>query len=217
VVDLAGAAVVAILTRAPSAGGKSRLFAALGRAPDPALLTALLLDTLDAVAIAGVPRVIAVEPPEACAEVRALAPDVDVIPQRPGTLGVRMQAVMSAVFAAGASAVALIGSDLPDIRPHVFADAFATLDADPTGLVLGPATDGGYYLIAAKSVPPVFDAIDWGTAGVLEQTRAAAGRRGIRVHLIEAMSDVDAVADLDRIAAPRTSAWRKSSRFDQRD
>ena len=60
-VELAGAAVVAILTRAPSSGGKRRLFAALGRAPDPALLTALLLDTLDATAVAGVHRAIVVD------------------------------------------------------------------------------------------------------------------------------------------------------------
>jgi glycosyltransferase A (GT-A) superfamily protein (DUF2064 family) len=133
VVDLAGAAVVTLLTRAPSAGGKSRLFRAIGRAPDPALLRALLLDTLDAVAAAGVPRLIAVEPPAACGEVRALAPAVDVFPQIDGTLGARMAAAMSAAFARGASAVALIGSDLPDIQPRVITDAFAALDRVPVG------------------------------------------------------------------------------------
>jgi rSAM/selenodomain-associated transferase 1 len=213
VVDLAGAAVVTLLTRAPSAGGKSRLFRAIGRAPDPALLRALLLDTLDAVAAAGVPRLIAVEPPAACGEVRALAPAVDVFPQIDGTLGARMAAAMSAAFARGASAVALIGSDLPDIQPRVITDAFAALDRDPSGLILGPADDGGYYLIAARSVPPLFDAIEWGSERVLGQTLAAARQRGIRVHLLERMSDVDTAADLDKVAAPRTRAWRMSTRF----
>ena len=212
--DLAGAAVVTILTRAPSAGGKSRLFRALGRAPDPALLRALLLDTLDAVAVAAVPRLIAVDPPEACDEVRALAPGIDVFPQVGATLGARMQAAMDAAFGRGACTVALIGSDLPDIDPHVFAHAFVALAEDPDGLVLGPATDGGYYLIAARHVPPVFEGIEWGTERVLEQTRAAAEQQGIRVRLVAPMSDVDSVADLDRVAAARTRAWRLSSRFE---
>src|SRR5688572_30742868 len=59
-VDASFAPAVAILTRAPSSGGKTRLFASLGRSPDPALLSALLLDTVDGVAAEGVRRVIAV-------------------------------------------------------------------------------------------------------------------------------------------------------------
>ena len=212
-VDLAGEAVVTILTRAPSAGGKSRLFREVGRAHDPRLLAALLLDTLDAVAAAGVPRLIAVEPPAACAEVRALAPAADVFPQSEGTLGARMQAAMRTAFERGASAVALLGSDLPDLQPRVITAAFAALDEDPSGVVLGPADDGGYYLIAARHVPPLFDAIDWGTGTVLDQTLAAAERRMIRVHLVEPMSDVDTAADLDRVVASRTRAWRMSTRF----
>jgi glycosyltransferase A (GT-A) superfamily protein (DUF2064 family) len=48
---------------------------------------------------------------------------------------------------------------------------------------------------------------------VLGQTLAAARQRGIRVHLLERMSDVDTAADLDKVAAPRTRAWRMSTRF----
>jgi rSAM/selenodomain-associated transferase 1 len=213
VVDLAGEAVVTILTRAPSAGGKSRLFRDLGRAHDPRLLAALLLDTLEAVAAAGAPRLIAVDPPGACDEVRALAPATAVFPQIDGTLGARMRAAMAVAFERGASAVALIGSDLPDLQPRVITDAFAALDRDPSAVILGPAADGGYYLMAARSVPPLFDAIEWGSEKVLDQTLAAAARQRIRVHLVERMSDVDTAADLARVAAPRTRAWRLSTRF----
>src|SRR5688572_19212007 len=59
-VDVSQALVVAVLTRAPSSGGKSRLFRALGLAPDPALLSALLLDTLEGVTVPEVRRVVAV-------------------------------------------------------------------------------------------------------------------------------------------------------------
>ena len=206
-VDLAGARVVAILTRAPSAGGKSRLFAALRRPPDPALLTALLLDTLDGTHAPGVARAIAVEPAGACEEVQRLAPGVEVIAQSSGSLGARMASAMRGFFDRGAAAVTLVGSDLPDLQPHVLLDAFAALEADPAAVVLGPATDGGYYLIASRSVPPVFDGIDWGTAAVLQQTIEAAAGRGCRVRLLEPMDDVDSPETLVRVAAGRTAAW----------
>ena len=209
-VELAGAAVVAILTRAPSSGGKRRLFAALGRAPDPALLTALLLDTLDATAVAGVHRAIVVEPPAACDEVRALAPGVDVRPQVAGTLGDRMRDAMADFFQAGARAVAIVGSDLPDLPATVISEAFEVLTTDPGALVLGPARDGGYYLIAASSVPDVFEGIAWGTSRVLEQTIASATDHGVRVRLLRYFSDVDLPADLENVRATRSRKWVQS-------
>jgi rSAM/selenodomain-associated transferase 1 len=206
-VDLAGARVVAILTRAPSAGGKSRLFAALRRPPDPALLTALLLDTLDGTQAPGMTRAIVVEPATACDEVGRLAPGVEVLAQASGSLGARMASAMRGFFDRGAVAVTLVGSDLPDLQPHVLVEAFAVLDADPAAVVLGPATDGGYYLIGSRSVPPVFDGIDWGTAAVLRQTIDAAASGGYRVRLLEPLDDVDIPQTLVRVAARRTAAW----------
>jgi hypothetical protein len=210
-VDAPTAPVVAILTRAPSAGGKTRLFASLGRPPDPALLSALLLDTVDGAAAPGVRRVIAVTPPEACGEVRRLFPDVDVVPQPEGTLGDRMRGVMAALFDAGAPAVALIGSDLPHVTPAVITEALALAALDRDTLVLGPADDGGYYLVAASRLPRVFSAIEWGSARVLEQTEEAATRDGLRVRRVARMSDVDDADDLRRACASgrarRTAAW----------
>ena len=211
-VELADAAVAAILTRAPSSGGKSRLFTALGRSPDPALLAALLLDTCDAVRASAAAVVVAVEPADAAAEVLALVGGVDVIGQPAGDLGARMASVMRTIFARGARAVAIVGSDLPDLPPRRVGEAFAALDRDPAALVLGPAADGGYYLVAATRVPPVFEGIAWGTAGVLEATMAAAARHGLRVHLLDAVADVDGPADLRRVIAPRTRAWVQAQR-----
>ena len=211
-VVVADAAVVALLTRAPGRGGKSRLFAELQIAGDPVLLTALLLDTLDGVAVPGVARVIAVEPPDACDEVRAIAPaDVAVVPQASGDLGDRMRALMADLFARGARAVVLVGSDLPDIETGVVADAFAELAVHPDAIVVGPALDGGYYLLgAAGRVPPVFDAIRWGSADVLSQTRAAAERHDVPVVLVAPSGDVDTLADLRRVTARRTREWRRA-------
>jgi glycosyltransferase A (GT-A) superfamily protein (DUF2064 family) len=195
-VDVAGARVLAILTRAPSAGGKSRLFAALGRPPDPALIA----------------RVIAVAPRDGCGEIAALVPsDVIVIPQSDGDLGARMQAVFASLLGAGAAAVVLIGSDLPTIDRASVSAAFETLAGDSGALVLGPAADGGYYLIGAARVPPVFDAIEWGSDGVLERTRTLAENAGLRVSVVDVIEDVDTADALFRVAdsgrAQRTSAW----------
>jgi rSAM/selenodomain-associated transferase 1 len=213
-----GPIVVAVLTRAPSRGGKSRLFAALGRPPDPALLSALLLDTLDGVRLDGTIRVVCVEPVEACDDVRTLvAPDVRVQPQRGESLGDRMRLTMDDLFADGASIVVLVGSDLPDITASSISSAIATLQDDPGSLVLGPARDGGYYLIAATTTPDVFEGIEWSSPRVLEQTRAAASQHGLRVHLLEPLGDVDTLEDLQSVRARRTRSWvgsRQSRRVD---
>jgi len=210
-VGVQNAHVVALLTRAPSAGGKSRLFHSLGISPDPALLSALLLDTLDGSAVPHARRVIAVTPSSACGEVRDLVGDIEVIAQPDGDLGERMRATMTTLFAAGASAVALIGSDLPHISGAPIEAAFDVLSRDAGALVLGPAWDGGYYLVAARRVPDIFSGIDWGGAHVLTQTVTAADLDGFRIHRVDVMRDVDTEDDLRRAVlggrAPRTSAW----------
>ncbi len=216
-VELAHQDVVALLTRAPSSGGKSRLFAALGRPCDPALLRALLLDTVDGVKGAGARLVIAVTPAGAEGEIVRLKADAatgsfDVIAQPEGDLGVRMGGTMRRLFDAGARRVALVGSDLPSITGAPIRDAFRLLDADPGALVLGPAHDGGYYLIAAGHVPQVFAGIAWGSGQVLSQSREAARRAGTPVHLVAALGDVDTAADLQRLGgSSRSAAWARAN------
>lgn len=218
-VDVKDALVLAILTRAPSSGGKSRLFAELGRPPDPDLLGALLLDTLDGAATPGVRRIVAVTPGAACAEVERLvgpSTDVQMMPQPEGDLGERMRATMAALFERGARAVTLIGSDLPHITPAHITAAFQATTNDAATLVLGPAADGGYYLIAARRTPAVFSNIAWGSREALAQTTRAASADGFRVHLLEVLADVDTVDDLHRAAASgrarRTAAWMRNAR-----
>jgi rSAM/selenodomain-associated transferase 1 len=184
------------------------LFAALGRHPDPALLSALLLDTLDGVNLPGTTRIVFVDPADGCDDVRALLPsDLRVVPQPQGSLGERMRATMTQLFEEGASIVVLVGSDLPDITPSLIADAISTLRSDPKSLVLGPSQDGGYYLIAATTTPNVFDGIEWSSPRVLEQTRAVATANDLRVHLLEPLRDVDTPEDLRDVRASRTRRW----------
>lgn len=216
-VDVAGARVVAVLTRAPSSGGKTRLFRALGRPPDPRLLAALLLDTIDGAGAPGITRVISVTPPSACGEVASIVPaGIGVMPQSAGDLGERMHDTFASLFAAGAAAVVLIGSDLPVITSSIVAAAFGILERDADALVLGPAADGGYYLIGATRTPPVFVDIEWGSGGVLTQTQDAAAVAGLRVSLVDRLADVDAPEDLERVAralpASRTAVWTRDGR-----
>jgi uncharacterized protein len=220
-VDLAHARVVAILTRAPSSGGKSRLFRELQRPPDRNLLEALLLDTIEAVRAAGARIVVAVTPPSACDEVEALvAPlrasgtvSIEVAAQPDGDLGGRMYGTMHALFARGAAIVTVIGSDVPEIDAGLVTAACDALMSEPEAVVLGPSDDGGYYLVGATQPPHIFDGIEWGTVRVFEQTQRAAARSGMRVHVLPARGDVDTAADLRRVAAVgsarRTAEWAR--------
>ena len=207
---------VAILTRAPDSAGKTRLFAALGRVPDATLLSALLLDTLDACRGTAARCVVAVEPPESSAAVhRLVGEDVELMPQPGGDLGARMSGVMEALLVEGATAVALIGSDLPELTADLLSRAFDALHRDPDAVVLGPAEDGGYYLIAVRRPAAIFDGIEWGSDRVLAQTRLAAARCRRPVVLLDALADVDTVADLrrvcERVPLSRTAVWARGA------
>jgi uncharacterized protein len=221
-VDVADTPVVAILTRAPSARGKTRLFASLGLPPDPSLLTALLLDTLDGTVAPGVRRVVAVTPAAGCDEVRHIIDDpvIDIVPQAAGSLGERMRALMAALFAGGSGAVVLTGSDVPQITPSIVEEALALVAHDRNSLVLGPAADGGYYLIAAQRMPDVFANVAWSTSAVLDQTMRSAANAGFRVRLLNELADVDTADELQRAAqsgcASRTRAWWLSAQRNDR-
>ncbi|MEP6593401.1 MAG: DUF2064 domain-containing protein, partial [Acidobacteriota bacterium] len=114
-----------------------------------------------------------------------------------------------------AESVVIVGSDLPDLPERLLTRAFAALDADPARVVLGPAEDGGYYLIGMCGPRlGLFAGIEWGSSRVLEATIAAAARLGVPVVLLERWGDVDQPQDivgfLDRPAggaAPRTRRW----------
>jgi hypothetical protein len=97
--------------------------------------------------------------------------------------------------------VLAIGVDAPHLPAAFLAEAVAALAADAE-VVLGPADDGGYYLIGlAAPVPELFQAIPWGTPGVLAATLAAVRRRGLHLRLLPPCFDVDAPADLERLRA----------------
>ncbi|KAA9333354.1 glycosyltransferase [Hymenobacter busanensis] len=116
-------------------------------------------------------------------------------PQPAGDLGQRMYAAFAAAFAAGATAAVIIGTDCPDLRPAHLNAAFYQLQNHD--VVIGPALDGGYYLLGLRTlVPDFFLHKPWSTDAVLTATLADAQRLGLRVAQLPALSDVDTAADL---------------------
>jgi rSAM/selenodomain-associated transferase 1 len=124
-------------------------------------------------------------------------PELAVRPQVGTDLGQRMAASFAQAFAQGADAVVLTGSDVPDLDAHLVQAAFDALETAP--VAVGPATDGGYYLIGLRAPgAPLFDGIEWGTARVLAQTEALIQARGISAIYLPEQFDVDTTDELLR-------------------
>lgn len=116
-------------------------------------------------------------------------------PQGPGDLGCRMARAFEAAFVAGAQRTIIIGTDCPEITSDLIEDAFERLAT--ADLVLGPATDGGYYLVGLRQPNPVLlDGISWGQETVLRETLQRAQELGLATSLLPALSDVDRPDDL---------------------
>jgi glycosyltransferase A (GT-A) superfamily protein (DUF2064 family) len=115
-------------------------------------------------------------------------------------------------FADGFTAVVVIGSDIPDLPPEIFAEAFAALESQ--GAVIGPAADGGYYLIGFRKetfVPGMFEGIAWSTERVLTETLERLVRAGLGVHRLPPRRDVDTVDDLrDLVRRHRDTPFARS-------
>ena len=133
-------------------------------------------------------------------------------PQGNGDLGCRMETALADAFGQGHESVVIIGSDIPDITSDIVQEAFEKLQT--TDLVLGPAADGGYYLIGLnmsamqQSHGQLFENIAWGTEKVLSQTLENATRIGLSHALLVTLKDVDRPDDL--------VVWDRASRIGMR-
>ncbi len=121
--------------------------------------------------------------------------DLDYIDQGDGDLGRRLERAFSHSFKAGCTRVVAIGSDCPDVDAAMLGRAFDALEDHD--VVLGPARDGGYYLIGLRRHRAgLFADIDWGGEQVLSQTRQRIAARGLSCAELAELSDVDEPADL---------------------
>ena len=126
--------------------------------------------------------------------------DIFYCPQGPGDLGCRMVRAFQDAFRISVRHVVLVGADCPEITPRLVSDAFERLANND--LVLGPATDGGYYLIGLRSeTPTLFDAMPWGTGEVFRETMRRAEGLALSTSVLIPLSDVDQPEDI--------AVWRR--------
>jgi hypothetical protein len=110
-------------------------------------------------------------------------------------LGERMRNAFTYAFESGCKQVILIGSDCPDISRQIIQQGFAQLQHKD--IVIGPAYDGGYYLIGLRQQrDDIFQDIEWGTEKVFHQTCDKIKAAGLSVSLLPTLRDVDRVEDL---------------------
>ena len=115
-------------------------------------------------------------------------------------LGERMSNAFAGTFESGRDKVVLIGTDCPTLQSQHLLQAFEALNH--SDLVLGPATDGGYYLIGMKSSAAyLFEGIAWSTSQVLSQTLHVASQQGLIVTLLPELDDIDTQEDWQRYSS----------------
>jgi len=216
--------VIAIFARAPIPGKvKTRLAGAIGAEAAASLYAAMLRDTLSLAK-------------QARSEVSVVYTPQDAFdpgpyslrqywqgarqPQINGDLGDRMLACIGQLQAAGAEQVVLIGSDSPDLPSSFIDEAFTVLHRSQ--LVVGPATDGGFYLLGAAGLVPdeLLQGVAWSTASTLSQVTANARRLGQSLEVLPQWNDVDTIKDLQRLIeqektgcldAPHTARWLRAN------
>jgi len=185
-----------VFTRYPEPGKtKTRLIPALGEVGAAKLQRQMTEYTLSLVTISHLST-----------EVRFAGGDVQLMrdwlgseliyqEQGEGELGVRMARSLSSAFQSGATQIVIIGTDCPSLNAEILTTAFHQLQQ--RDLVLGPAIDGGYYLIGLQRfIPELFVNIDWGTAQVLAQTVKIAQKLNLSIFYLPELADIDRPEDL---------------------
>lgn len=189
---------VLVFVRAPVAGRvKTRLAAAIGAEAALGVYRRLAEHAVaQALSLAETSVRVHFTPADAGDAVRGwLGAGPAYLPQSEGDLGERMRAAFEAAFAAGFGRVVIIGSDLPDLSAGLLRRAVGMLGGND--VVLGPARDGGYYLLGMRRmIGSVFAGIAWSTDEVLARTVEKLRAEGIEPAMLEMLADVDEAGDL---------------------
>ena len=193
---------ILLFAKAPRAGSvKRRLSAAIGDEAAVAAYRAVGRRVALQIAVC-YPLTVWYDPPDAEGEMRRWLGAHEFRPQVAGDLGQRLGHAFDAHFALGEAPVLALGADAPDVDGSTIEVALEALEhAD---VVLGPALDGGYYLLGLRRpVPELFVDVPWGTASVLQVTMAACERCHLGVRQLETLVDLDTAADLEALGLGR--------------
>jgi len=156
-----------------------------------------LIMTNTAPADQGYDRIVLYDPPERFHDFEQWLPENHLILQQGNDVGERMDNAITELLAHGAEKVVLTGADIPALNSAIIAKAFATLDhAD---IVIGPAADGGYYLIGMKEPHgEIFYGIPWSSGEVLKQTVRVIEGQKLQYQSLITLSDLDTASDYER-------------------
>ena len=189
-----------IMAKYPEPGQvKTRLASAIGPQAACTLYRAFILDLAARLGPIGFPITWAYTPAEA--PFASLVPGSRCMPQEGRDLGERMAHATATLLTADALPVLVIGTDSPHLPVAALAEAAQALAGD-ADVVLGPADDGGYWLVGLRApAPGLFERVSWGDPSVFAETldRAAAG--GLRVHVAAGTFDVDETDALEELRA----------------
>ncbi len=126
---------------------------------------------------------------------RRLFGNVPIYSEQPaGDLGKRMYLACLKAFADGCKHVILLGTDVPELETRHLTSALEGLQSND--VVIGPSTDGGYWLVGMNYPFDIFTNIPWGTATVFAHTLAKIRKAGLRVHVTEPLTDIDTPENL---------------------
>jgi rSAM/selenodomain-associated transferase 1 len=188
---------------------KTRLAATFGRRAAARLARAFLKATLDRLAAIKATRHLVVAPKSSQRAFERIARGrYHVSLQSTGLLGERLQGWFESRLSNGATRVVVLGADSPDLPLEYVTAAFDELEHSQA--VIGPAHDGGYYLLGLRDqVLPLFDCIDWGTSAVFDQTLERLQSLHANFAVLPSWHDVDTPDDLfllSRHLSTRSSA-----------
>jgi len=180
--------LVRIFCRWPEPGkAKTRLIPDFGPDGAAAIYTKLLAHTVEVARASGVPFELRVTGAPIDRFKAGLGEDLRVLEQGDGDLTEKLSRVPAPAI--------VIGSDCPGLTPEVLRAARDTLQNDP--MVIGPASDGGYYLLGySEPAEFAFTDMEWSTETVFGETIKRFAAKGIRPAVLPELSDVDTAADL---------------------
>jgi len=193
---------------------KSRLAARLGEELTLDLYRSFVLDTVEALTSADASLRIYYYPADSGENVANwIGKGFVFAPQRGEDLGERMRNAFADSFSEGLERALLIGSDIPDLNIAVIGDAFSSLENSDA--VVGPASDGGYYLIGFRKssfLPEVFHGINWGSNSVFRETMKLLSVSGYHVRVLDERHDIDTIDDLRAFFLRNRDTRRRESR-----
>ena len=201
-------AAISIVCKTPGiGGGKSRLRPLLGPEMIASLSACFIRDV--AAALEAVPAALdrqfyaLFSPAGSEAALRALLPSPwMLLPRQEASVGVVLEASVAAFLGAGHDCTILVNGDSPTLPTDFILQAISALRAPGDRVVLGPARDGGYYLVGLKRPHPrLFQDIAWSTPEVLARTLERAAEIGLPATLLPLWYDVDEPGDLLRLQA----------------